>query len=141
MRSREEISHTGRVESITPETITVGIVSGSACSSCHAAALCGMSEFSKKSVSVPASLSDDYSVGEEVEVVLKASMGHKAVWIGYCIPLVVLLAGLLGALGAGLSEPGSGLAGLGAVALYYFVIWLLRDKLRNVYEFAIRKIK
>ena len=141
MPSREEISHTGRVESITPESITVGIISESACSSCHAAALCGMSEFTKKSVCVPASLYDDYSVGEEVEVVLKASMGHKAVWIGYCIPLVVLLAGLLGALAAGLPELVSGLVGIAAVAVYYFAIWLLRDKLRNVYEFAIRKIK
>lgn len=141
MPSREEISHTGRVESITPDTITVGIVSESACSSCHAASLCGMSELKKKSVCVPATLADDYSVGEEVEVVLKASMGHKAVWIGYCIPLVVLLAGLLGAFAAGLSELVSGLVGLVAVAAYYFVIWLMRDKLRNVYDFCIRKIK
>ena len=141
MASREEIKHLGRIESIAPDSMLVSIISESACSACHAAALCGMSEYTKKSVMVPARLSDDYSVGEEVEVVLSASMGHKAVWLGYCLPLVVLLAALLGTFAAGASELLAGIAGLAAVAVYYFVIWLLRDRLRTEYNFSIRKIK
>jgi hypothetical protein len=35
-------------------------------------------------------------------------------------------------------EVAAGLAGLGAVALYYGILWLLRDRLRNEYIFTIQ---
>ena len=130
--------HTGKVVSMTPKTTTVQIVSQSACSECHAAGLCGLSEYTEKAVEVPTSPSATYGVGDEVQVVLKASMGFKAVWIAYFLPLVVLLAVALGLIALGVSEVVSGLAGIGAVALYYLVVWLLRDRLRNEYVFTIQ---
>ena len=130
--------HTGKVVSMTPKTTTVQIVSQSACSECHAAGLCGLSEYTEKAVEVPTSPSATYGVGDEVLVVLKASMGFKAVWIAYFLPLVVLLAVALGLIALGVPEVVSGLAGIGAVALYYLGVWLLRDRLRNEYVFTIQ---
>ena len=130
--------HTGKVVSMTPKTTTVQIVSHSACSECHAAGLCGLSEFTEKAVEVPTSPSATYGVGDEVQVVLKASMGFKAVWIAYFLPLVVLLAITLGLIAAGVPEVLSGLAGIGAVALYYLIVWIRRDRLRNEYVFMIQ---
>ena len=130
--------HTGKVVSMTPKTTTVQIVSQSACSECHAAGLCGLSEYTEKAVEVPTSPSATYGVGDEVQVVLKASMGFKAVWIAYFLPLVVLLAVALGLIALGVPEVVSGLAGIGAVALYYLGVWLLRDRLRNEYVFTIQ---
>ena len=130
--------HTGKVVSMTPKTTTVQIVSHSACSECHAAGLCGLSEYTEKAVEVPTSPSATYGVGDEVQVVLKASMGFKAVWIAYFLPLVVLLAITLGLIAAGIPEVLSGLAGIGAVALYYLIVWIRRDRLRNEYVFTIQ---
>ena len=130
--------HTGKVVSMTPKTTTVQIVSHSACSECHAAGLCGLSEYTEKAVEVPTSPSATYGVGDEVQVVLKASMGFKAVWIAYFLPLVVLLAITLGLIAAGVPEVLSGLAGIGAVALYYLIVWIRRDRLRNEYVFTIQ---
>ena len=130
--------HTGKVVSMTPKTTTVQIVSQSACSECHAAGLCGLSEYTEKAIEVPTSPSATYGVGDEVQVVLKASMGFKAVWIAYFLPLVVLLAVALGLIALGVPEVVSGLAGIGAVALYYLGVWLLRDRLRNEYVFTIQ---
>ena len=135
---KEQVMHTGKVVSMTPKTTTVQIVSQSACSECHAAGLCGLSEYTEKAIEVPTSPSATYGVGDEVQVVLKASMGFKAVWIAYFLPLVVLLAVTLGLIALGVPEVVSGLAGLGAVALYYLVVWLLRDRLRNEYVFTIQ---
>jgi sigma-E factor negative regulatory protein RseC len=135
---REQVMHTGKVVSMTPKTTTVQIVSQSACSECHAAGLCGLSEYTEKAVEVPTSPSATYGVGDEVQVVLKASMGFKAVWIAYFLPLVVLLAITLGLIALGVPEVVSGLAGLGAVALYYLIVWLRRDRLRNEYVFTIQ---
>ena len=130
--------HTGKVVSMTPKTTTVQIVSQSACSECHAAGLCGLSEYTEKAIEVPTSPSATYGVGDEVQVVLKASMGFKAVWIAYFLPLVVLLAIALGLIALGVSEVVAGLAGIGAVALYYLIVWLRRDRLRNEYVFTIQ---
>ena len=134
----EQVMHTGKVVSMTPTMTTVQIVSQSACSECHAAGLCGLSEYTEKAIEVPTSPSATYGVGDEVQVVLKASMGFKAVWIAYFLPLVVLLAIALGLIALGVSEVVAGLAGIGAVALYYLIVWLRRDRLRNEYVFTIQ---
>ncbi len=138
MSSNSEISHRGRIVSITPEVTTVEIVSESACAACHAKGLCSLGDSTVKQVELPTRGWDNYSVGQEVSVVLRASMGHKAVWLAYVIPLVVMVASLLLTLSAGGSELLAGLVAIGAVALYYGVIWLLRGRLRNEYIFNIK---
>ena len=135
---KEQVKHTGKVVSITPQSTVVQIVSQPACSGCHAASVCGMSEFVEKAIEVPTDPYAPYRVGDEVQVVLKATMGMKAVWLAYFLPLVVLLSVALGLIALGVGEVVSGLAGIGAVALYYFAVWLLRDRLRNEYVFSIQ---
>ncbi len=133
-----EITHRGRIVSITPEFTTVEIVSESACAACHAKGLCSLGDSKVKQVEVPTRGWDNFTVGQEVSVVLRATMGHKAVWLAYGVPLLVLVAALLGILSAGGSELIAGLCAIGAVAVYYGVIWLLRDRLRKEYVFNIK---
>ena len=138
MSSNSEISHRGRIVSITPELTTVEIVSESACATCHAKGLCSLGDSTVKQVELPTRGWDNYRVGQEVDLVLRASMGHKAVWLAYVLPLIVMVAALLGTLSAGGTELLAGLTAIGAVALYYGVIWLLRGRLRNEYVFNIK---
>ena len=133
----EEISHSGRIVEITPTFTTVEIVSESACGSCHAKALCGLGESRTKAVQVPSV--PGFVPGEEVYVNLRRSMGFKAVWLAYMVPLVILVACLMTLLGLGVSEVASGLGAIGAVGIYYLGIWILRDRLRNEYSFYIKK--
>ena len=133
----ETVSHKGRIVQVTPEFTTVEIISGSACSTCHASGLCGMSEYTRKAIEVPTRAWDRFEPGQEVNVLLKASMGHKAVWLAYVAPLVVLLAVLLVSLGLGAGELAAGLGAVGGVAVYYLILWLFRDRLRNQYVFTI----
>jgi len=139
MSSSSEISHKGRVVSVTPEVTTVEIVSESACGACHAKGLCSLGDSKVKMVEVPTSGWSDIRPGDEVEVVLKASMGHKAVLLAYMIPLVLLVAVLLAAVSAGVGELYAGLAAIAAVTVYYFGLWLMRGRLRNEYIFNIKK--
>ena len=133
----ESISHRGRIVRVTPEVTTVEIISSSACAACHASGVCGMSEYTKKAIEVRTRAWDNYEPGQEVNVVLKASMGHKAVWLAYVVPLLVLLAVLLGSLALGEGELAAGLGSIVGVGLYYLFLWLFRDRLRNEYVFAI----
>ena len=135
---KEQVKHTGKVVSMTPQLTTVQIVSQSVCAQCHAAGLCGLSEYTEKAIQVPTDPYASYGVGDEVQVVLKASMGMKAVWIAYFFPLLLLLAVALGLIALGVSEVWAGLAGIAAVGLYYLGVWLFREKLQNEYIFTIQ---
>ncbi len=135
---KESISHKGKIVNMTPQVTTVSILQHAACGECHAAGICGMGDMAEKLVEVPTDPYGNYSVGDEVEVLLKASMGLKAVWLCYAIPLVVLLGTVVGLLSAGVEEAAAGLVGLAAIGLYYLLLYLFRNKLKNEYIFTIQ---
>ena len=134
-----DVSHKGRVVRITPQITTVAIEQHSACSACHAAGLCGMADVAEKAVELATNPYASYKVGDEVDLVLKASMGMKAVWLAYFIPLLVLLAVILGLIALGVGEVAAGLSGIGATGVYYVRLWLFRDRLSNEYVFTIKQ--
>lgn len=123
---------------MTPDFTTVEILVSSACSECHAKGMCGMSEDEQKMIMLPTDPYSTYNVGDEVQVCTKMTMGLKAAWISYAIPLLILMILIL-TLSAFLeSEVIVGAASVGGVALYYFIIWLLRGKLQNEFVFYIK---
>ena len=135
---KEAVTHKGKVVKMTPQVTTVAILQHGACSQCHAAGLCGMSDLAEKTVEVPTDPYAFYGVGDEVEVVLKASMGMKAVWLAYFIPLLVLLAVVLLLSALHVGEVVTGICALVAIGLYYLLLYLFRDKLKNEYIFTIK---
>ena len=136
--SKNEISHKGVIKSITPELTTVEIVSTSACAACHAKGMCGLSESKIKTIEVPTDPYSEHSPGDEVEVVLKKSMGLKAVWISYVIPLFILMILILSLSSVNVHEAYVGLGAIAGVALYYLVIYLFRNRLANDFVFYIK---
>ena len=137
MAKKNEIKHSGKILEITPDFTTVQILVSSACASCHAKAMCGMSEEEEKVIMVPTDPYADHNVGDEVQVMTKMSMGLKAVWISYVIPLAVLMILILSLSPVIASELVLGLVSIAGVALYYFGIWLFRDRLSNEFVFYI----
>lgn len=135
MAKRNEIEHTGRILEITPEFTTVEILVSSACAACHAKGLCGMSEAEEKVIMVPTDPYVEHKVGDTVTVKTKMTMGLKAVWISYVIPLAVLMVLILTLSSFLDSQVLCGLASVGGVAVYYLVIWLLRGRLQNEFSF------
>ena len=138
-KREEEIRHSGIVKEITPSTIVVEIEGKSACSQCHAKGACAASESKIKRIDVRRTPNVEVEVGERVEVVLKASLGLKAVFISYVLPLIILLILLLTLPNMGVSELLTGLISLLAVGGYFVVIYLLRKRLANQFDFVIAK--
>ena len=138
MARKNEIAHRGRIIDIDQDFTTVEIMVSSACSECHAKGLCGMSEEEQKVVMVPTDPYVKHEVGEEVQVCTKMSMGLKAVWISYVIPLAVLMILILTLSAVIDNEAVTGLVSVAGVAAYYLVIWLLRDRLRSEFVFYIK---
>ena len=135
----ESISHKGKIVKITPQVTTVAFVQHGACSECHAAGLCSMGEVAEKVVELPTDPYNKHAVGDEVEVLLKASMGFKAVYLAYLVPLVILLAAILGLMSVGVGEVVAGLSGIAAVGAYYLLLWLFRGRLQTEYVFTIKR--
>ena len=138
MGKKNEIVHTGRIVDITPDFTTVEIVVSSACASCHAKTLCGMSEDEEKIIMLPTDPYAEHKVGDQVQVCTKMSMGLKAVWISYVIPLAVLMILILSLSSVIASEALRALTAIGGVAVYYFLIWLFRDRLATEFVFYIK---
>ena len=135
---KNNITHKAKVIEMTPDFTTVEILVNSACSECHAKGLCGMSETQEKVISLPTDPYASYNVGDEVVLCTKMSMGMKVVWISYVIPLIILMILILSLSAVFDSEVVTGLASVGGVAVYYLMIWLLRDRLNNEFVFFIK---
>ncbi len=137
MAKKNQIAHKGKIVEITPDFTTVEIIASSACSACHAKGLCGMSEDQEKIIMLPTDPYAVHSVGDEVTVMTKMSMGLKAVWISYVVPLAILMILILSLSAVIDNEFLRGGIAIAGVAVYYFFIWLFRDKLSNEFVFYI----
>ena len=94
-----------------------------------------------------------YKVGDTVEVMVQQKMGWKAVVLAYLLPFFVMLAVMF--IGNGLLAMGDGATGLlgdeakreavlgtvalCAMALYYLVLGMFKDKLQKEFSFTARK--
>jgi sigma-E factor negative regulatory protein RseC len=132
-------SRTGVVSGITAANIEVNIISMSACSGCHAKGLCTAFEQEEKIISVP-NVGQNVQQGDKVNVMMKISMGMKAALLAYLLPLVIVMAALLLLLETGVGELFAGVISLISLAGYYFVIYLVQDKLKKQFSFFIEKV-
>ena len=92
-----------------------------------------------------------FAVGDAVEVMVQQKMGWKAVVLAYLLPFFVMLAvmfignGLLGDGATGLlgdeakREAVLGTVALCAMAVYYLVLGMFKDKLQKEFSFTARK--
>ena len=134
------VKHTGEVIRIDGDMVAVRMTVNSACSACHAKGVCGASEQTDKIVEVETTDASLFEVGESVEVALmQRDMGSKSVILAYVVPFFVLTLALVGALLLGASEGVAVLAAIAGVALWYGVLFLLRDKVKNRIKFIIIK--
>lgn len=139
MNKEKSVSHKGTIVEISGNNIKVEILNKSMCAACHAKGFCSAGDAKDKIIDVLYYNNGEYAVGDVVEVVMRKSMGFKAVWISYVIPLAILLIFLLTLQTAGFSELQAGVGALLAVSLYYIGVYLLRGKLADKFIFTIAK--
>lgn len=133
------ISHIGTVDSVSGNLVRVRIVQHSACVGCKAAAACNSAESKEKIIDVRCLDASQYKLGQEVTVIAAPAVGAKAVALGFAIPLVVLLAVVVGAIQMGVSEAWAALGGIVALIPYYIILYLCRSKLERMFTFYIEK--
>ena len=144
------IRHDGIIIALNGDGIArVRIVQTGACSACKAKAMCASAESKEKEMDVVligdeamrlGGESMNYKVGDEVEVMVQQRMGWKAVILAYLLPFFVMLAVIC--VGNGLlnvREEVLGTIALCAMAVYYLVLGLFKDKLQKEFSFTAKK--
>ena len=143
MNRFDRVEHDGVVTEISDSSISVEIVSRSACSSCHAKSVCAVGDSAVKIIEVPltiGTMAADCKVGDRVKVILDSSLGVNAVWLAYVAPLALLLASILVFSSAGMRDLYTGFLSIGVVALYYVVLSFFRNRLKRIFTFSIEPI-
>ncbi|MBR2290965.1 MAG: SoxR reducing system RseC family protein [Prevotella sp.] len=130
------ISHSGIIESVADNLVKVRIVQTSACASCKVASHCNASESKVKIVDVltPGSA---YQVGQQVVVSTSKDVANRALFLGFGVPFLLLVGVLVLALRLTSDEGLAALSALGSLLPYYFLLWLLRDRIQRQVSFQI----
>ena len=133
----EHVSHPGVVVGIGEQDLEIEILSASSCGSCNIKSACGMSEMKEKRITVPRPQDKEFIVGQPVSIVMSAKQGNKAALLAYFIPtlIIIVLTVILSNL---MKEWLAALVGIGALAVYYVVLYFFRDKLRDKFTYEIR---
>ena len=146
------IKHDGIIIALNGDgTALVRIVQTSACAACKAKAMCASAESAEKEMMVVLlgengkvktenNSTQSYHVGDTVEVMVQQKMGWKAVMLAYLLPFFVMLAVMfIGNAIWAVREEILGTVALCAMALYYLVLGMFKDKLQKEFSFTARK--
>ena len=135
MKERQ-IEHRGIVKSVLPGIVCIARAQDVACAACAAAQLCHSSEKQEKVIEVATNDASRYAVGKEVTIVGSLGLGLRAALWAYVLPLVLMMVVLC----LMASWFGTGVAAISALAslvLYYIILYMLRNKLQQRFQFHI----
>ncbi len=136
-----KISHSGVIERIESDKVQVRIVQTSACAACKVAGYCNAAESKEKIIDVFCDPSSKgYQVGQPVMVTTSGVVAAKALLWGFGLPFVLLVAVLVVVLLVTSNEGLAALCALAALVPYYFLLWLLRNRMRDELSFQIATI-
>lgn len=124
------VSHKGVVVAVDGNKIKVQIESVSACAACHAKGMCTLSDKEDKLIDIECSKAVGKKVGDVVTVVVAQQRGMQAVVLAYILPAIVVILSLVGLLNI-VSEPVAIILSLLSLAVYYLILYLLRNKISS----------
>jgi sigma-E factor negative regulatory protein RseC len=137
MENENTVEHKGIVSNIKDGIVYVDLLVQSACSSCHAKGVCGV-DTAHKTIEVKDN-SFQYSIGDSVVVMLKESLGMRAIFLGYLLPFIVVLSSLIILKSLNVNDGFSALLSLLLLAPYYFILYLTRNSIKKKFNFSIKK--
>ena len=135
----KQIEHEGDVVSICGNAMVVRIVAPPACAGCAAKSRCMPSDNNYRDIHVE-NFSGSFVYGERVRVIMRQSLGFRALCIGYLFPFVVTLTTLIVVYQTTRNEFASGLSALLSLIPYFIIVKLLNRKISKNFGFTVQKI-
>ncbi len=137
MPDNTSICHQGTVVKCEDNCVFVRIEAVSACAACKAKSMCNLTDVQEKIIEVPHISPVEYKSGDTVTIHMKRSMGTKALWLGYLLPFVIVIASLFLFSHLTGSELQAGLISLILLLPYYLLLYTFRNKLKKSFTFEI----
>jgi sigma-E factor negative regulatory protein RseC len=131
------IARRGVVTTVRPGILQVKIDDETACDACSTQKSCCLSKAREKQIDVPFS-AGNYDPGDEVTVIGKNSMGLRATFIAFVLPLILMLAALAIASAMALSEQHAALISLSTLIPYYLGLYLFRNRFKQTFTFTVQ---
>lgn len=131
------ISHEGIITKIDNDNIEVKILSKSACASCNIKTACNMSEMQEKIITIPAPKDKKLSIGQDVVISIRLGQANRAVIFAYVIPVIILISMIFILSILKIDEGINALISIGTLIPYYFVLFLLKDRIKRKFEYEI----
>jgi positive regulator of sigma E activity len=136
-----QIKHTGTVVAVESKDVTVRVEQYAACAGCSSQASCGLSSEKKdRLVAVKHPQPTLFVVGEKVHLVSTHNKIYTAVLIAYVLPLIGLMAVVIGCVTWLHNETLAALLGLAFCGIYALILYLLPKKWTNKLQIEITKI-
>lgn len=133
---KETIDHAGVVQKRGEKSVIVLIAASSACAGCIAGASCSLPGTEDKIIEV----SGSYNVkpGDKVNVIMKQSMGYNALFLGYLLPLILIITILVVLISMKVSELAAGLTSVAILLPYYLILYLFRKQINQKFTFTLK---
>ena len=133
----KEIKHTGIIRKLTDEFYYVSVERAAACEGCSAKGFCNISGDKNELIPVQRLPHQNFAEGDEITIALTEKMGMKALFYGYLMPFLVLIAGIIIAAAADLPQGLTAIIGIGALAAYYVAFSFFSKKIDRQFSFRI----
>lgn len=132
-------THDGKVLAVDNGVVKVEMHVVSACSSCKAHEKCSFVDKADKIVEVETPDWKSYHEGDMVTVSVNEGLGLLAVLLAYFLPAVIIIASVIVLSLFTNSELLAALAPILLIAIYFMLLYKLRDKLQHKFSFGITK--
>ncbi|MBQ1408975.1 MAG: SoxR reducing system RseC family protein [Bacteroidales bacterium] len=134
-------THDGKVIAVEPYLVRVEMHVVSACSSCKAHEKCAFVDKDDKVVEVETPDWKEYHEGDTVIVSVNEGLGLLAVLLAYFLPAVLLIAAVVVLSLLTKSEALAAVIPIALIAIYFIILYKLRDSLQRKFTFGIRKVE
>jgi len=138
MNNNDCIEQKGIIEEIKGNRISVRMKLMSACENCRTKSICNIIDIKDNSIDV-INRSGNFTMGDEVNIRITKSHGYKALFLGYIMPVILVLLFLVIFSGFGINEVLTGIISLSVLAVYYVVLYYFRNSIRKAFIFTIVK--
>lgn len=133
------IEHIGKVVEVNDTRCVVQIEQMSACATCQVKSACTVSEKEEKLIEV-FFVDEHIEVGEQVLLVGQQSLGLKAVFFAYVLPLLVICLILVLLTILNVNETLAGTIALCSILPYYGILHFFKDRFKRNFAFKLIKI-
>jgi len=138
LQQKEVIEHEAIVREIKDSVIIADFISKSACVSCQVKGMCSTSDIQQKTLEVVRPKEQNFEIGEKIIVYINQSLGIRALFFGYLLPFLIIMATLIITLSITNKEGFSALISLLILLPYYLILYLNKEKISQRYKFFVK---